>query len=212
MILFYPGSTRSRYHSVENSMMSSISWPTPRNSTGFRSWSAMVIMAPPLASVSSFVRTTQSNDVSFMNVSAWYTASWPIIASSTRTVRSGFATLFTKCRKANEDVAGQTKVEKSSDAKVSSFGVLAGFASGFFGIGGGFLIVPSILYSSNLNMNRAVGTSLLAVGTFGMVTAIRYGIAGQIIIPVAILYVVGGIFGGIAGTKISAGELAVFRV
>ena len=117
----------------------------------------------------------------------------------------GLYIFLTKCRKANEDVAGQTKVEKSSDAKVSSFGVLAGFASGFFGIGGGFLIVPSILYSSNLNMNRAVGTSLLAVGTFGMVTAIRYGIAGQIIIPVAILYVVGGIFGGMAGAKISSG-------
>ena len=117
----------------------------------------------------------------------------------------GLYIFLTKCRKANEDVSGQTKVEKSSDAKVSSFGVLAGFASGFFGIGGGFLIVPSILYSSNLNMNRAVGTSLLAVGTFGMVTAIRYGIAGQIIIPIAVLYVVGGIFGGMAGARISAG-------
>ncbi|EQB70052.1 MAG: hypothetical protein AMDU1_APLC00080G0011 [Thermoplasmatales archaeon A-plasma] len=37
----------------------------------------------------------------------------------------GLYIFLTKCRKANEDVSGQTKVEKSSDAKVSSFGVLA---------------------------------------------------------------------------------------
>ncbi len=54
-------------------------------------------------------------------------------------------------------------------------------------------------------MNLAVGTSLLSVGAFGIVTAARYGLAGQIIVPIAILYVIGGIFGGIIGAKISTG-------
>ncbi|MGC8608604.1 MAG: sulfite exporter TauE/SafE family protein [Thermoplasmata archaeon] len=89
--------------------------------------------------------------------------------------------------------------------KTSIFGALAGFASGYFGIGGGFLIVPALLYSSDLTMNLAVGTSLLSVGAFGIVTATRYGLAGQIIVPIAILYVIGGIFGGIIGAKISTG-------
>ncbi len=115
----------------------------------------------------------------------------------------GLYIFLTKCKKPCNKTE-KDKTEKQNTKKVSGFGVLAGFASGFFGIGGGFLIVPSILYSSNLNINRAVGTSLLAVGTFGMVTAIRYGIAGQIIIPIALLYVVGGVFGGIAGVRISS--------
>lgn len=116
----------------------------------------------------------------------------------------GIYIFMTKCRKASADSGGKVN-EMGKPTKVSVFGVIAGFASGFFGIGGGFLIVPSILYSSNLNINRAVGTSLIAVGTFGIVTAIRYGIAGQLLIPISILYVLGGFFGGIVGSKISAG-------
>ncbi len=50
--------------------------------------------------------------------------------------------------------------------RISLSSLVAGFASGYFGIGGGFLIVPSLLYSSSIGMNRTVGTSLLAVGDF----------------------------------------------
>ncbi len=63
--------------------------------------------------------------------------------------------------------------------------------------------MPSILYSSDTSINKAVGTSLLAVGTFGIVTAIRYAFAGDLIISIALLYVLGGIFGGILGTRIT---------
>ncbi len=116
----------------------------------------------------------------------------------------GVYIFVTKCRKPSSD-SGAKINETGKTSKISAFGVMAGFASGFFGIGGGFLIVPSILYSSNLNINRAVGTSLIAVGTFGIVTAVRYGIAGQLLVPIALLYVVGGIFGGLAGSRISSG-------
>jgi len=43
----------------------------------------------------------------------------------------------------------------------------AGGASGFFGIGGGFLIVPGLMLATGMPMINAVGTSLLAVGAFG---------------------------------------------
>ncbi|KAA8923476.1 sulfite exporter TauE/SafE family protein [Thermoplasma sp.] len=88
--------------------------------------------------------------------------------------------------------------------KLEIFGILAGFASGYFGIGGGFLIVPALLYSADITMNLAVGTSLLSVGTFGLVTALRYGIAGKVLVPIALLYVLGGIFGGFAGARLSS--------
>ncbi|BAB59785.1 hypothetical protein [Thermoplasma volcanium GSS1] len=93
--------------------------------------------------------------------------------------------------------------KKFGQFKVYIFGLLAGFASGYFGIGGGFLIVPALLYSADITMNIAVGTSLLSVGTFGLVTALRYGIAGEVLVPIALLYVLGGIFGGFAGARVS---------
>ncbi|MGC8533307.1 MAG: sulfite exporter TauE/SafE family protein [Candidatus Parvarchaeum sp.] len=113
----------------------------------------------------------------------------------------GLYMFLTKCKKCTQNK--KSKKQRVNKKKVSIFSLIAGFASGYFGIGGGFLIVPSILYSSDTSINKAVGTSLLAVGTFGIVTAIRYAFAGDLIISIALLYVLGGIFGGILGTRIT---------
>ncbi|MDG7037222.1 MAG: sulfite exporter TauE/SafE family protein, partial [Nitrososphaerota archaeon] len=89
---------------------------------------------------------------------------------------------------------------KESYAKLLSMGLLVGFASGFFGIGGGFLIVPGLIYAGALNIIQAVGTSLVSVGVFGVVTAIRYSLNGDVNLIISALYIVGGIFGGWIGT------------
>lgn len=83
-------------------------------------------------------------------------------------------------------------------------GVAVGFASGYFGIGGGFLIVPGLLFSTDLPIIQAIGTSLMSVGTFGIVTAIRYAIAGKLNVIISVLFVLGGIGGGWIGTRISS--------
>jgi len=82
-------------------------------------------------------------------------------------------------------------------------GFAVGLLSGFFGIGGGFLIVPGLIFSAGLCMLRAVGTSLIAVGTFGVVSAIRYTMAGEISVLISLLYLAGGVAGGYLGTKIA---------
>jgi uncharacterized protein len=46
-------------------------------------------------------------------------------------------------------------------------GFLVGAVSGFFGIGGGFLIVPSLLFATDMPIANAIGSSLLAVTAFG---------------------------------------------
>lgn len=126
----------------------------------------------------------------------------------------GIYMYISKCRAVpNEDCKEIAKNTKYS--KVSGYSILVGLASGFFGIGGGFLIVPGLLASSRIKMSMAIGTSLLAVGTFGIVTAIRYsivapgityaaqGMIGDVLYIVAIVYVIGGIFGGYLGTELS---------
>jgi len=76
-----------------------------------------------------------------------------------------------------------------------------GFASGYFGIGGGFLIVPSLLFATNMPMIAAVGSSLLAVATFGTTTTLSYSRSGLVDWPLAGVFIAGGVLGGAVGTR-----------
>ena len=58
--------------------------------------------------------------------------------------------------------------ETRSDGAVAGLALAAGTASGFFGIGGGFLIVPCLLFATRMPMIDAVGSSLLAVSAFSV--------------------------------------------
>lgn len=88
--------------------------------------------------------------------------------------------------------------------RVVPAGFLVGFASGYFGIGGGFLVVPGLLFSTGVDMLRAVGTSLISVGTFGVTAAATYAFYGDINILISVLYLIGGILGGYAGSSIAS--------
>lgn len=95
------------------------------------------------------------------------------------------------------------KLTKSTAAKVSGLGFLVGLLSGYFGIGGGFLIVPSLMFSAGLCITRAVGTSLISVGTFGVASGLEYAAYGESLLAIAVLYVLGGVGGGYAGTSLA---------
>jgi uncharacterized membrane protein YfcA len=84
--------------------------------------------------------------------------------------------------------------------RLKLMGLLVGLAAGYFGIGGGFLIVPSLLHSG-LNISNAIGTSLIPVSMFGATTALGYSFANQVNIVISILFVIGGAGGGFLGTK-----------
>lgn len=81
--------------------------------------------------------------------------------------------------------------------------LLAGGASGFFGIGRGFLIVPALILATGMSMSNAVGSSLLAVGTFGLATALNYAASGLVDRGIAGLFIAGGLVGGLLGTRLS---------
>jgi uncharacterized membrane protein YfcA len=81
--------------------------------------------------------------------------------------------------------------------------LVVGFLSGFFGIGGGFLIVPAIVLGSGMGMINAIGSSLVSVGVFGLSTAATYSWAGMVDWRVAAIFVAGGIAGGVVGVKLS---------
>jgi uncharacterized membrane protein YfcA len=84
-------------------------------------------------------------------------------------------------------------------------GLLVGLAAGYFGIGGGFVVVHALIHTiSGLSITDAIGTSLLPVNAFGSITLVTYSLSDKINWPVAILFLLGGIIGGLYGTKISS--------
>jgi uncharacterized membrane protein YfcA len=85
--------------------------------------------------------------------------------------------------------------------RLVGMGVAVGALSGFFGIGGGFLIVPGLVASTGMAMINAVGTSLVAVTAFGLTTALNYAGSGLIDWTLAAVFVVGGIVGSLVGTR-----------
>lgn len=85
-------------------------------------------------------------------------------------------------------------------AMTALMALIAGGASGFFGIGGGFLIVPALIFATGMPMINAVGTSLLAVTTFGLATAVNYSLSGLVDWALAAEFIFGGVIGGIVGT------------
>lgn len=85
--------------------------------------------------------------------------------------------------------------------KVLSFGAGTGVFSGFFGIGGGFLVVPGLIASTGMPMINAIGSSLVAVTAFGLTTALNYAVSGLIDWLLALAFIVGGVVGGLAGSK-----------
>lgn len=85
--------------------------------------------------------------------------------------------------------------------KVLSFGLGTGMFSGFFGIGGGFLIVPGLIRSTSMPMINAVGTSLVAVTAFGLTTAANYAFSDLIDWTLAIIFIIGGFLGGLLGAR-----------
>ncbi|GLV12996.1 anion permease [Alicyclobacillus hesperidum] len=87
--------------------------------------------------------------------------------------------------------------------RVLGMGGATGLLSGFFGIGGGFLIVPGLIFATGMALIDAIGSSLVSVGSFGLTTAVSYAISGLVAWKVFLLYVVGGVIGGFGGSWVS---------
>jgi uncharacterized membrane protein YfcA len=82
-------------------------------------------------------------------------------------------------------------------------GFVVGLLSGFFGIGGGFLIVPGLIAATGMPLINAIGSSLVAVTAFGLTTAASYSFSGLVDWPLAGLFIAGGALGGLIGTKLA---------
>lgn len=83
-------------------------------------------------------------------------------------------------------------------------GFAVGLMAGFFGIGGGFLIVPGLIAATAMPIGIAIGSSLVAVSALGATTAASYALSGLIDWPLVGLLVAGGIVGSVSGRLLGA--------
>jgi uncharacterized protein len=119
----------------------------------------------------------------------------------------GTIMLLRKDAEGNADVRLNLNTARHMLPWLLGIGLAVGFLAGFFGIGGGFLIVPGLMLATGMPINFAIGTSLVAITVFGAVTASTYAMAGEVLWRIVGLVVCGGIFGSIigqfAGTKLA---------
>lgn len=90
-------------------------------------------------------------------------------------------------------------------------GVEIGILTGLLGAGGGFLIIPVLIFSFHLSMKKAVGTSLLIIALnalFGFASDLsQYEIHWQLLLTLTTIAVLGTFVGNVLGLKITGEKL-----
>lgn len=83
-------------------------------------------------------------------------------------------------------------------------GLVAGILSGLFGIGGGIIIVPALIYVCGFDQLKAQGTSLaILLPPVGILAFINYYKRGQVNVQAGILICVSLVIGSVFGSKIA---------
>ena len=90
----------------------------------------------------------------------------------------------------------------SHTPKLIAIGLLAGFASGIFGVGGGTVMVPLLVFLVSFDQHRAHATSLAAGIFLGAAGGVAYAIAGDVDILVAVLLASGALVGAPLGARL----------
>lgn len=85
--------------------------------------------------------------------------------------------------------------------RIAVAGLLAGLASGLFGVGGGIVIVPALTLLAGFPHKLATGTSLTAIVPISIAGVLGYASAGEVDWLVAGLVSVGAVVGAVIGTR-----------
>ncbi len=100
---------------------------------------------------------------------------------------------------------------KQNTPRLMAYGVLIGLVTGFLGAGGGFLLIPALVFLMKLPMKKAIGTSLLIIALNSLI-----GFAGDIgqdsidwkfIITLSAIAIAGIFIGGYFNQKINGSKL-----
>jgi uncharacterized protein len=86
--------------------------------------------------------------------------------------------------------------------RLVAIGLIAGFFSALFGVGGGIIIVPLLLLLCRWQAPNATATSLAAIGVTALSGVITYAIHGDVSVKYAALVGVPAALGAVGGTSL----------
>lgn len=86
--------------------------------------------------------------------------------------------------------------------KLFGVGIIAGFVNGFFGAGGGLLLVPMIAYAQKKDTKTAHATTLGCVLFMCISSSIIYFIKRQLDYKLILVCAIGSVIGSLIGTKL----------
>lgn len=130
-------------------------------------------------------------------------AAGPVAGASSASVPASSPSSSSSSLAAASATAPARTFAKKDLIKAVLIGLVAGLASGYVGVGGGFLMVPLFITLYQCSMHEASGTSLVAVMILAIPGIVQQGIYGNIDYLVGICIAVGSIPGGILGAKLS---------
>jgi len=91
---------------------------------------------------------------------------------------------------------GKLRISSSCAMLLALVGVVTGFLSGMFGVGGGFVIVPALVLYSQMPIHKAVATSLLVIVLISISGVASHFANGRgISLDVTGWFVLGGVLG-----------------
>ena len=99
-------------------------------------------------------------------------------------------------------VPDQPVLSRKQYLQGACIGLVAGLASGYVGVGGGFIMVPLMLAVLDIPMSLASGTSLIAIMILAIPGVIEQGLLGNIEYLAGIAIVVGSIPGALVGARL----------
>lgn len=99
-------------------------------------------------------------------------------------------------------VPDQPVLSRKQYLQGACIGLVAGLASGYVGVGGGFIMVPLMLAVLDIPMSLASGTSLIAIMILAIPGVIEQGLLGNIDYLAGIAIVVGSIPGALVGARL----------
>ena len=100
----------------------------------------------------------------------------------------------------DDEATYETKRDLACGAGI---GLIAGLASGYVGVGGGFIMVPLMTAWLGVPMRKATGTSLVAIIILAIPGVVEYCLLGHVNYIAAIMLTIGTIPGAVLGTKLS---------
>lgn len=104
---------------------------------------------------------------------------------------------------APESLRARARIDTRTVAKVLVAGTVVGLLTGFFGVGGGFVIVPALVLALDFDMPDAVGTSLLVIAINSVVALSTRLQGGGIEWGAVVPFTIASLLGVFAGSRLA---------